>query len=43
MTRLVPGEVIREPPQDAKTMAAGETTEVPEVIVEPPQIDPTSA
>ena len=44
-TQLVPQvpKVIRESPQDAKTMAIGKMIEVPEVIAKPPQINPTSA
>ena len=34
---------MREPPQDTETVAASKTIEVPEVILEPPQIDLTSA
>ena len=35
-------EVVQEPPQNIETTVVGETSEVLEVIAEPPQIDPTS-
>ena len=43
--QLVSGDhkVVKNPPQNAKTTIAGEIIEVLEVVVEPPQIDLTSA
>ena len=36
-------EIVQEPSQDAETTVVGEAPEVPKVIAEPPQIDPTLA